>query len=85
MSYVSKSNFCIDCTPEYKSRMLLAKRCEYPKAKFKITPGGELVGDNKLLPNKRKVFDYPTFYGSDSANLLSSSLAGRVDPPYSED
>lgn len=85
MSYVSKSNFCVDCTPEYKSQMLLESRCEYPKAKFKITPGGELVGDNKTQPNKRKVFDYPTFYGSDSANLLSSSPAGGVDPPYSED
>ena len=29
-----KENFCIDCTPVFKQRMLEADRCEYPDVTF---------------------------------------------------
>lgn len=85
LSYTPKSNICIDCTPEYKGKMLLAKRCEYPRAVFKTRADGELVGDCKSMPHKRKKFDYPiNGLGSNDPPLVRTRPVG-ASPPYLED
>lgn len=57
MSLVSKANFCIDCTPEYKRQMIRRGRCEYPKTAFK-KKRGEIVGVCSVEMLRQKVIDY---------------------------
>lgn len=65
--------------------MIAEKRCEYPRAKFKHRPDGELVGECGFLPHKRKKFDYPINGLGHNDPPLVRVKPVVADPPYSED
>jgi len=41
---ISRASVCVDCTPEYKTRMMQEDRCSEPEVYFHHV-NGELVGD----------------------------------------
>jgi hypothetical protein len=49
-------DFCSDCTPQYKSEMVKAGRCEFPHTLF-VTIG---AGDDAELVGKRGFSSIPT-------------------------
>ena len=52
---IDKNGCCRDCTPEYRDRMILEKRCEYPATYFYLDKDGGLVGKRqKFLPEEHQ-------------------------------
>lgn len=49
-SYVGISSVCMDCTPEYKTKMILQDRCSEPEVTFERNEDGEFIG---ALPFER--------------------------------
>lgn len=43
-SRAGPSGYCSDCTPEYQSEMLRARRCEHPNVLFGVDNEGFLCG-----------------------------------------
>lgn len=39
------SSICVDCTPEYKTKMMIEDRCSEPEIVFKRNEEGEVVGE----------------------------------------
>ena len=84
LSFVSKSNFCLDCTENYQSRMILEGKCHYPTTFFKLWKG-DVVGmcDAKVL--RRKTSDFPVELGGPSARTSSRATPSGVRPPMEDD
>ena len=50
-----ESEYCADCTPDYKLDMILANRCAYPRTVFRKLQGADLEGVRlESDPVKRK-------------------------------
>lgn len=50
-----ETNYCVDCTPEYKGRMRFEKRCSHVKVTFHIsTKDGGLSGRRPNKTDDRK-------------------------------
>lgn len=43
----SPSEYCHDCLPEFKDRMLACGRCEHPETKFRLDTEGRIYGDRR--------------------------------------
>ncbi len=39
-----ESDYCADCTPDYKLEMIVANRCAYPRTVFRSVHGADLEG-----------------------------------------
>lgn len=54
-------NICIDCTPEYQAKMMLAKRCQSPDANVAILQLREIEHDmrQEIIKEKLETFNDP--------------------------
>jgi len=87
LTFISKSNFCIDCTAEYQKQMVLEKKCHYPTTYFKFWKG-DVVGMCEPEVLRRKVSDFPAeVYGKGSRREppLAYPLRESSHPTEDED
>lgn len=74
------SGFCTDCTPEYKQKMMLEGRCDYPEIQF-YDNDGYLPEDYNDEPEKRT---RPTQSSTKKTPVVKGSYARDEDGTVSK-
>lgn len=72
-----RRRFCVDCSPEYRDRMLEADRCAYPETVFVIDKGGSVVG---VTRDEKGWFRAVTGHFKGQGKVVRSAVVAMASP-----